>query len=182
MLLCLLMRKKNKPVLFEKYPLWMVLVFNLAMLLVYLAGAYIMFRLHLITGILFIIYLIFIEASVYREGCRHCFYYGKRCVAAKGLLAPFLVKKGDPKKFCERKLKFKDFIPQLLVALIPLIVGIALLVSRGFHLLTFIALLYPVFSWVVVNPIIYGKLACNHCKQGSICCPALEFFSKKKKK
>ncbi|MBW2990504.1 hypothetical protein KY348_02245 [Candidatus Woesearchaeota archaeon] len=173
---------KNKPILYEKYPLWMVFVFNLAMLLVYLAGAYIMFRLHLITGILYIIYLIFIEASVYREGCKYCYYYGKRCVAGKGLLAPVFVKKGNPKKFCERTLSFKDFIPQLLVVLIPFIVGIALLISRGFHVLTLIAVIYPVFSWIAVNPVIYGKLACNHCKQGNKCCPALDFFMKKGKK
>ena len=145
----------KKPELFEKYPLWMVFVFNLALLLVYLAGAYIVFRLHLITGILYIIYLILIEFSVYKEGCRYCYYYGKRCVAGKGLIAPFFIKKGDPKKFCERTLSFKDFIPQALVVIIPLIVGIALLISRGFHILTLIAMLYPVFSWIAVNPIIY---------------------------
>jgi len=39
-----------------------------------------------------------------------------------------------------------------------------------------------VFSWVCLNQIIYGKLACIHCKQGSICCPALKFFTKGKNK
>jgi hypothetical protein len=41
-------------------------------------------------------------------------------------------------------------------------------------------MIYPVFSWFAVNPILYGKLACLHCKQGSICCPALKFFTKGK--
>lgn len=100
----------------------------------------------------------------------------------KGVIAAKFFKKGDPKKFCERKLGFKDFIPQILVVLIPLIVGIALLVSRGFNLPILIAMIYPVFSWFVINPILYGKLACIHCKQGSICCPALNFFIKKEKK
>jgi hypothetical protein len=35
-------------------------------------------------------------------------------------------------------------------------------------------------SWFVVNPILYGKIACIHCKQDSICCPALNFFTKEK--
>ena len=175
------MKKKN-PELYGQYPLWMVLVYNLAMLLVYLAGAYIMFKLHLITGILYIIYLIIIEFTIYREGCRHCFYYGKRCVSAKGLITLIFFKRGDPKKFCQRELKWKDFIPQILIVLIPVIVGIALLISRSFNLLILIALIYPIFSWFCVNPIIYGKIACIHCKQGSICCPALGFFAKGKKK
>ncbi|MBW2976779.1 hypothetical protein KY347_05015 [Candidatus Woesearchaeota archaeon] len=175
-------KKTEKPEIYDKYPLWMVFAYNIAMLLVYLAGAYIMFKLSLIAGILYIIYLVILELSLYREGCRYCFYYGKRCVAGKGLIAPVFVKKGNPKKFCERKLKMKDFIPQILVVLIPLIVGIALLISRGFEILILIALIYPVFSWFTVNPLIYGKLACIHCKQGTICCPALDFFAKGKKK
>jgi len=166
--------------IYDKYPLWIVLIYNIAMLLVYLSGTYILFTLHWITGSLYLIFLLLLELSVYREGCKYCFYYGKRCVAGKGLIAPLFVKKGNPKKFCEREIKFKDFIPQLLVVIIPLIVGIALLISRGFNLLILIALLYPIFNWFVINPIIYGKLACPHCKQGSICCPALKFFSKKK--
>ena len=170
-----------KPEIYEKYPLWIVFIYNLVMLLVYLAGAYILFKLHLIMGILYVFYIILLEFTVYKEGCKYCFYYGKRCVAGKGLIAASFVKKGDPKEFCKRQLTWKDFIPQILVVLIPLIIGIALLISRGFNLLILIAMLYPILSWFVINPIIYGKLACTHCKQGSICCPALNFFTKKRK-
>lgn len=141
-----------------------------------------MFSLSQLTGILYMLYVLIIELQVYREGCKYCFYYGKRCVAAKGLIAPFIIKKGDPKKFCERELSFKNFIPQLLVTLVPLVVGIALLISRGFNILILLALIYPLLSWFIVNPIVYGKIACPHCKQGSICCPASDFFMKKQKK
>lgn len=96
-------------------------------------------------------------------------------------MANLIYKKGDPKKFCKKEIKFKDFIPQMIVIVFPVIVGIALLISRGFHLLTLIAVSYPVFNWFVINPILYGKLACPHCKQGKKCCPALAFFAKKKK-
>ena len=170
------MKKK----IYDNFPAWMIFIVNILTLLVYVAGAYIMFKLNLITGILYIIYLIILEFQVYREGCRYCFYYGKLCAFGKGAIAALFFKKGNPKKFCERKLSIKDFIPQLLVVLVPLIVGIALLISRGFNIIILIALLYPLLSWFCVNPIIYGKIACIHCKQGSICCPALEFFTKKK--
>lgn len=170
--------KKGKKI-YEKYPLWIVLIVNILMLLVYVAGAYIMFVLSWITGVLFIAYLIVLEFSVYREGCRHCCYYGKMCAFGKGLIARVFFNKGNPKNF-RRELKWKDFIPQILVVVIPAVVGILLMVSRGFNIWILIAIIYPVFSWFVVNPIIYGKLACPHCKQGTICCPALEFFSKKK--
>jgi hypothetical protein len=169
----------KKPKIYESYPLWMVFIITILQLLVYLAGAYIMFVLSWITGVLYIIYLIIIEVNNFREGCINCCYYGKVCAFGKGVIAAMIFKKGDPKKFLNRELTFKDFIPQVLVVLIPLVVGILLLISRGFNILILIALIYPVFSWFALNPIIYGKLACPHCKQGSICCPALKFFSKK---
>ena len=170
----------KNPKIFENYPLWIVIPANILMLAVYVAGAYIMFRLSLITGILYVVYLVLLERHFFKEGCTCCFYYGKLCAFGKGIIAAIFFKRGDPEKFCERKLGFKDFIPQILVVLIPLIVGIALLFSRGFNLLILIAIIYPVLSWFAINPILYGKLACIHCKQGSICCPALKFFTKEK--
>jgi hypothetical protein len=166
---------------YDNYPPWIIILTNLFAIAVYFAGAYIMFTLNLITGIIYVAYIILLEFFVYKEACPHCFYYGKACAFGKGILASLILKKGNPKKFCEREIKAKDFIPQILVVLVPLIVGIAILISRGFNIYILIALLYPIFSWFVMNPIIYGKLACPHCKQGKICCPALKFFSKGKK-
>lgn len=166
--------------IYESYPIRLVLLTNLLMLTVYFAGAYILFQLHFITGILYLAYLILLEFKIYREGCINCCYYKKRCAFGKGIIAGIFFKRGDPKKFGQKKIKPKDFIPQLLVSLIPMFVGVALLISRGFDIFILIATIYPIFSWFVLNPIIYGKIACPHCKQGSICCPALKFFTKRK--
>ncbi len=171
----------KKPEIFDQYPPWMVFLTAKLTLLVYGSGAFIMFRLNILTGYLYILYVLLLEFYLYKEACPNCCYYGKLCAFGKGKLAAIFFKKGDPKKFGKRKLTWKDFIPQILVVLIPVIVGISLLISRGFHPITLAAMLYPVFSWFVLNPIIYGKIACIHCKQGSKCCPALEFFSKAKK-
>ena len=170
----------KKPKIYDNYPLWIVILANILMLAVYVAGAYIMFALSQITGFLYVAYLVLLELNYFKEGCTCCCYYGKLCAFGKGAVAAMLFKEGDPEKFCERELSFKDFIPQVLVVLIPLIVGTAILISRGFNLLILIAMIYPVFSWFAVNPFLYGKLACLHCKQGSICCPALKFFIKEK--
>ncbi len=171
--------KPEKPAIYDKYPLWIVLIANLVMLLVVVSGAYIMFRLNLITGILYLVYVTVLEFSVYWEGCRHCCYYNSRCAFGKSYIARIFFKKGDSKKF-KREISWKDFVPLILASLIPVIVGIALLISRGFHLLTLIAVIYPVLNWFIINPILYGQLACKHCKQGKKCCPAFEFFSKGK--
>jgi len=173
------MKMKN-PKIYDNYPLWIVILANIIMLAVYGAGAYIMFTLSLITGILYVAYLVFLELHYFKEGCTCCCYYGKLCAFGKGAIAAMFFKRGNPKKFSEKELSFKDFIPQILAILIPLVIGIALLISRGFNILILMAIIYPVFSWFVINPIYYGKLACAHCKQGSICCPALKFFTKGK--
>ena len=170
----------KNPKIYDSYPLWIIILANILLLAVYVAGTYIMFVLSLITGFLYVTYLVLLERHFFKEGCIHCCYYGKSCAFGKGAVAAKFFKRGIPEKFCERELDFKDFIPQILVVLIPVIVGISLLISRSFDFLILIAIIYPVFSWFVVNPILYGKLACIHCKQGGICCPALKFFTKGK--
>lgn len=171
--------KKSKT--YDSYPPRIIILANILILAVYVAGTYIILSLSLIAGILYIAYIVLLERRFFKEGCVYCVYYGQLCAFGKGVIAAKFFKQGDPNKFCERELGFKDFLPQILVVLIPFSLGIALLISRGFNLPILIAMLYPLLSWFVVNPILYGKLACIHCRQGSICCPALKFFTKKKK-
>ncbi len=169
-----------KKVLYSNYPLGIVILVNVLMLLVYVTGAYILFVLSWITGVLYLAYLIFLELNMYKGGCVYCCYYGKRCAFGKGVIASIFFKKGDPKKFGEREMGWKDMIPQLLVVLVPVIVGIALLILDGFNFWILIAVIYSALSWFVINPIVYGRIACPHCRQGS-CCPAAKFFAKKGK-
>lgn len=167
----------NNPRLHENYPLWKVLIYNLVILSVYAVGLYLMFRLHKIAGVLFLIYILFIEFSVYREGCRYCYYYGKRCVAGKGKIVPLIFKKGNQKKFCEKTLSFKDFIPSSLIVFIPVIAGICLMI-KDFNWVVLCLTLWPLIVNFIGNPIVYGEIACPHCKQGAKCCPAYEYFMK----
>jgi len=64
--------KEGRPKIYEKYPFWMVVVVNILMLAVYVAGAYIMFKLNLITGILYVIYFLILEFQLYKEACTSC--------------------------------------------------------------------------------------------------------------
>lgn len=175
------MPKKEKPELYEKYPFKNVLIYNFVTLSLYAVGIYLTYLVWKWAALIFFIYLIFIELSVYKSGCSCCYYYGKRCVAGRGKIAPLIVKRKDPKKFCERTLSFKDFIPTLLVALIPVAAGIYLLI-KDFNFLILGLTLWPLLVNFIGNPIVYGKIACPHCKQGAKCCPACEYFNKKLEK
>lgn len=163
---------------YENYPLWSVLIDNLVSYSVYAAGLYLLYLVQPVIALLFIPYLIYIEASIYREGCRYCCYYGSICHSGKGKIAPLFIKKGDPKKFTEKSVSFKDFIPQMLVSVAPIVAGIYLLI-QSFNWIILSITLWPLIIWFLGNPIIFGTLACPHCRQAEIGCPVYEMFSKK---
>jgi hypothetical protein len=172
--------EKGKQEFYESYPAWIVLVTTLVSVLVYAIGVYILSQIWIGFGALFVIYLIILEISFWREGCVSCYYYGKRCAFGRGKLAPLLFKRGDPKRFCEKEIHGKDLIPQILVLVFTVAGGVFLLYNSFSWLILGLVVIPPIV-WVFGNPIIYGKLACVHCKQGKICCPASEFFSGKRK-
>jgi hypothetical protein len=162
---------------FESYPASTVLVNNLASFATYLAGFYILLQIGALFGALFILYAIFMEFSVYREGCVSCYYYGKVCATGRGKIAPIFFKRDDPKKFCEKEVTWKNMLPQVLVVVVPVVVAVYLLI-QSFSWPILGVMLVPILIWFFGNPTLYGKLNCPHCKQGRICCPAMEFFSK----
>lgn len=168
---------KKKPAVFEEYPFWIVLIINLVFFTSYAIGAYIFFLVGPVCVILYIAYIVFLEFRQYRESCVSCYYYGKMCAFGKGRIAARFFEVGDPNKFFEKELSPADMIPQFLVLILPLAAGIALLL-RNFSWELFVLVLLPPAIWFLGNPIVYGKLACPHCKQGRACCPANEFFSK----
>ena len=171
---------KKQPKGFESYPLWMVLVYNLISLSVYFAGLYLLYLVRPWLALLFFIYILYLEVRTYKEGCVNCYYYGKVCVAGRGKIAKLFFKKGDPKNFCKRAVSFKDFIPHLLVSIIPIVAGIYLLIM-DFRWFILVLTVWPVIVWFAGNPIIYGELACPNCKQCQICCPVAQYFIKKEK-
>ena len=168
----------KEPEAFEKYPISTVFTFNLVSLLLYLVGLYLLSRINTIFAALFVLYLIAVEFSVYKEGCANCYYYGKRCRCGRGKIVALFLKKGDPKKFCEKQVTWKNLLPQVLISIIPILAG-AYLLTQVFTLQILALTVLPLIIWFLGNPLLYGKLGCPHCKQGRICCPANEFFGKK---
>jgi hypothetical protein len=170
---------EKEPQAFENYPLSTVLTTNGITLLIWVVSVYLVWQLGMLWGGLFIIYLIGLEFFVYKHGCSCCYYHSKRCAFGRGKIAPFIVKKDDPQKFCQRKVTWLNLLPVVLGSLIPIVAGVILLI-RDFNWPILILTLIPLINWFFVNPLIYGKLICLHCQQGRLCCPANEFFGKKK--
>ncbi len=165
---------------YESYPVWTALVYYFFSFSVYFAGLYLLYLIHPLLMLPLIAIILYLEISVLRNGCSRCYYYGKRCVCAKGKVAELFFKKSE-RKFNERKLTMKNFIPSMM-PMIAAIVGGGYLVFTGLPALNPVIMALTVWPLLVMslgNPAIYGKMACPHCKQRQLGCPACEFFMKK---
>ncbi|KYK23800.1 hypothetical protein AYK24_00780 [Thermoplasmatales archaeon SG8-52-4] len=169
--------KENK--CYENYPLKFVIGAIILQLAINLIGAYIIYLIGLVWLILYLIFVLILEIRLLKISCIHCYYYNKRCAFGKGKLCSLFFKKGNPKKFIEKKIGWKDIIPDFMVSLIPLVVGIALIIIN-FNLILLILVVFLVLLAFPVNGFLRGSIACKHCKQRELGCPAEKLFNKKK--
>jgi len=162
----------------ENYPGWIVFASNSVSIAIYLIGAFIMYQIGLAWAILYLLFIGIMEFRLIQGHCVNCYYYGKTCAFGKGRVSSMFFKKGDVKKFCKMQLTWKDMLPDLMVSLIPFIVGIILLIIHfdWTMLILVIALFLLTF---VGNGFIRSSLACRYCKQRKLGCPAEQLFDKK---
>lgn len=164
---------------YENYPIWIVFLSNLLSLVIIGLGFAIIARLGVIFSILYLIYASILEYRLLRYHCTNCLYWGKICGFGQGRLSSWFFKKGDVLKFCTKDMTWKDMIPDILVSLIPLIVGIILLIIK-FDFILLSALLLLLLFTTTGNGIVRGKLTCRYCKQRDLGCPADLLFNKPK--
>ena len=155
----------------------MVVIADMVAFGIYIIGSYIMFHIGAIWGWLYILFCLFVEVRVMRASCMHCYYYGKWCGLGRGKLAALLFRKGDPKKFIERKITWRDLIPDVLVSLIPFALGIYL-IFIGFSWLMLALILLLLFLTTFGNGSVRRNFACKYCKQRELGCPAEKLFAR----
>jgi len=162
---------------YDSYPWWIVLSSNAVSLSIYGLGFFIIFQASRIISIFYLTYLLALEYRLLKYHCTTCFYWGKICGFGKGRLSSWLFRKGDISKFCSHEMSWKDMIPDLLISLIPFIIGIILMVIK-FDYIVFTALVLLVLLTTSGNGFIRGRLTCRCCKQKEIGCPADKLFNK----
>lgn len=164
---------------FENYPLKSVLVSNLVSISIYLLGFLIILKSGLVFSLFYLVFILAFEFRLIRYHCTNCYYYGKICGFGKGRISAWFFKKGDPAKFCNRDLTWKNMIPDMLITLIPFIVGIVMLIL-DFNFFILAALIVILVLTSMGNGFVRGSLTCNHCKQKELGCPADMLFNKEK--
>lgn len=167
----------KETITYEKFPLGIVLLFNLVAISIYAIGAYILAGFGIIFSVLYLLYCIWIEIGILRGSCVNCYYYGKVCGLGRGKLCSFLFKKGNPEKFVEMELSWFKMLPDFMVITFPIIGGIILLL-KDFNWLIVAILAILFILYFGGNAIIRGSFACKYCKQREIGCPAEKMFGK----
>jgi hypothetical protein len=165
---------------YENYPWWMVAISNLVQTGIYVVGLLILYPLGFQWMIAYLIYAAFLELRLLRNHCVDCYYYGKRCAFGRGNFSSMLFRKGDPKKFGCVKITWKDIFPDFMLTVIPIIVGAFMLVMNFSWLMLALVIAMGLLGFPATG-IIRGSIACRHCKQRELGCPAEQLFAKKKK-
>jgi len=163
---------------YENYPAWMVLTSNAVSLAIYLAGTFIIYQAAGLWVILYLAFIGFLWVRLLRGHCTDCYYYGKRCAFGQGKLSSMLFRKGDSNDFCKKQMTWKDIAPDFMVSMIPMVVGGAILLFNFSWLILTLVILLFVLSFPG-NAFIRGSLACKHCRQRELGCPAEKLFQKK---
>lgn len=164
----------------ENYPFWIVILSTLFSLSIYGLGFFILIRLGLIVSFFYLIYALILEYRLIRYHCVNCYYWGKTCGFGKGRVSSLFFKRGDISKFCIKDMSWKDMIPDFLVTLIPIVIGIFLLIIK-FDTIILIAIIALIILTTVGNGFIRGQLTCKYCKQRELGCPANKLFYKESK-
>ena len=164
---------------YENYPAWIVVISNLVSLLTYFIGGLIIYQIGFFYLALYILYIFILEFRLLKGHCVNCYYYGKTCAFGKGRLSRLFFKRGDRIKFYHNNMTWKDIIPDFLVSVIPIIVGIiTLIIHFNWLILSLMILLFILgFSG---SAIVRSQLACKFCKQWKLGCPAEKLFEKTK--
>jgi hypothetical protein len=168
----------KRPEPLDSYHLWIILISNLLSLFVWCIGAFIICQFGLVWLVIYILYILFLEIRLLKTHCVDCYYYGRYCAFGKGKLSSLLFRKGNPKRFSCMQLTFKNLIPDLLVFLVPCVLGMVLLIKK-FSILILILTLVLFLLNSLGNGFVRGKLACRHCRQKKLGCPAEKLFNKK---
>ena len=163
----------------HRYPLWMVLVALGVNLSTCLLGAFILSGFGAPAVVLYLALCVFCEFSCLRGSCVNCCYYGKVCGLGRGKVCSLLFRRGDPEKFAKREVSVRDMVPEMLVSVLPLLAGIIILV-RHFRWSVLLAMLLIVLLASAGNAFVRGSLACKHCAQRLLGCPAERLFNRRR--
>jgi hypothetical protein len=171
----------QEPGCYENYPPMIVIGSNLLSFLIYGIGAFILYKFSLIWVICYLLFILLLEFRLLSRHCVDCYYYSKTCAFGKGRLSSLFFSRGQPEQFNQKKITWKDIVPDFFVFFVPVLAGIILLIQE-FTWTVLILIIVLFLLGFLGNALVRGQLACRYCKQREIGCPAEQLFNKTKNK
>ena len=162
---------------YDNFPLHIVLFCNAISLSIYTLGAFIIAPHGTAYVALYISYCLLLEIRVLVISCRNCFYYGEFCAFGKGRICSLFFKKGAPERFSAKAITWFDILPDFLVSLVPIVIGVVSLTISFSWVMLLLVVMISVMAFPVTG-FIRSSIACKFCRQREIGCPALQLFSK----
>jgi hypothetical protein len=154
----------------ENYPKHIIIVRWIILILAFALGIYVLFQLHQILAIVYIMYsVIALTLILPLSRCVSCFYHGRYCNTGWGKIAAYLFNKGDESKYVEHY-NYAIFLHLLWV--IPLLAALLQLIRMRDILTLSAAAAYVLI--LLLEKVILKKLCCTRCHQREFC-PALPF-------
>ena len=166
-----------KPEAFDMFPWRLVAVSNAVSLSIYAIGLSLMAQWGPWWAGLYAAYCLWMEWRLLAGSCRFCYYYGKRCGFGTGRICSMFFTGGTERSLSSKQITWVDMVPDFLVSLVPLGIGIALLI-RGFSWLNLLLVVALALLGTIGTGFVRSQIACRHCKQREIGCPAEQLFGK----
>lgn len=163
----------------ENYPVSTVIVANLVPLVIWITGAFIISLVGIPWALLYLLFVLALEFRLVSGHCRDCYYFKKTCAFGKGRISALFFRKGNPDRFSQTVLSWKDLVPDFLVFLVPVVAGIVLL-AQEFSWMILLSVILLLLLGFAGNAFVRGHLTCRFCKQRNLGCPAERLFDAKK--
>jgi len=171
------MSPEGSPTCLDRYPLWAVAASTAVSVSTYLIGAYLMYRAWPPLALCYLAFVLFLEIRLLRGHCVDCAYYGKVCAFGKGVVSAWFFPRGDPARFCQRKISRIDILPDFLVTLVPMATGILLLIWQFDPLILILVVALFLLGFAGTG-LVRTRIACRFCRQRELGCPAEQLFGK----
>jgi len=153
----------------------MIAAVNTLSLSTYVIGILIFLRLSFILAMIYIAYLLWVELHLLRSSCVNCYYYDGWCAFGRGKISAMLFPRRSAPRFIEHGMTWKQLIPDSFVLLFPFL-GCIILLVQEFNFIILAAIFALIFLATAGNAFARGSLACQHCLQRELGCPAAQFF------
>ncbi|MBS1194716.1 MAG: hypothetical protein H6R30_54 [Methanomicrobia archaeon] len=93
------------------------------------------------------------------------------------MVSAWFFPRGDPARFCQRKISRIDILPDFLVTLVPMATGILLLIWQFDPLILILVVALFLLGFAGTG-LVRTRIACRFCRQRELGCPAEQLFGK----